>query len=76
MFYWLLVWDIEGKYTLMGPYGSYSQAQRVADNLDVVGYEIEKLETSSPTKATSLFKELMAEKQPEKFGKFRRIGHK
>lgn len=77
MYYWLLVWDIDGKYTLMTrPFNSYSQAQRVADRLDVVGYEIEKLPTLNSAKATSMFKEIMAEKEPEKFRKFKRFKHK
>lgn len=76
MFFWLLVWDIDGDYTLRGPYNSYPQAQRMADRLDVVGYEIEKLSTMNRTRATSLFKELMAEKEPEKFRKFKRFKHK
>ena len=61
---------------MRGPYNSYSQAQGMADRLDVVGYEIEKLPTLNATKATSLFKELMAEKEPEKFRKFKRFKHK
>lgn len=76
MFYWLLVWDIDGKYTLDGPYNSYSQAERIADKLDVVGYEIEKLPTMNRFKATGLFKSIMAEREPEKFRKFKRFRHK
>lgn len=77
MFWWILVWDKDGDYSLLGrPYNSYSQAQRVADRLDVVGYEIEKLPTLNAAKATRLFKGLMAEKEPEKFRKFKRFKHK
>ncbi len=60
----------------MGPYNSQGQAQGVADKLDVSGYEIEKLPTLNPQKATNLFKLIMAEREPDKFRKFKKFRHK
>ncbi len=54
----------------MGPYNSDSQARRIADKLDVAGYEVEKLPTMNRARASGLVKALLMERHPGKFGKY------
>lgn len=70
MFFWILFWDSEGQYDLVGPYASTSQADKIAQKMDTTDYEIEKLPTMSKKKAGRLVTILLAEKEPEKFKKF------
>jgi len=71
MFTWLIVWDIEGNYEVMGPYNSSLQAQKVADKMDVAGYEIEKLPAMNSKKAKGMVRSYLFTKNPKKFGELK-----
>lgn len=67
MFTWLVVWDIEGNYQVLGPYNSSLQAQKVADRMDIAGYEIEKLPALNSKKARIMVRTYLFSKDADKF---------
>jgi len=75
MWYWLVVWNAEGEYWIVNRYASHFSAEKQADKMDVVGYEIEKLPTMNEARATQMIKGILVERDPQQFKSLRKFRH-